>query len=523
MVPIVLLVAIVGMLAVLALAAPDARASPGPPAMGDWTVGPGENVTKASEAVTVRGNITVRSGGRLTLTDCDLRLDMPQSGAYHVRVEAGAELVLDGGTTVDSTDIDMYYNLTVLGRATIGPATIRRLDGTRAPTPLTDPPGGLLLRSSDVRLHNTTVELSVGYAIAVDPPSMLTSVRPLIEDCVVRGNGGGIYCEGLILASGDPVVRRTRFYANTNGEALVVAAAPRFEGCAFGQLPSFSLMGVSAAALAEPVLEGCTFQYLGAGVISLMASPDVNGCEVGLCAVGLAVIGGDPIVRGTSFANCPLSIMLNSTTATLTDCRVTGYATIDHAVSIDAGAPILRNVTVDLDLIGGAVSITNRSTAVLDGCDLSGSGVADTVVVNGSTPTIRDSTVQGGLNGISLHWSAASLQGNTVLGNSQWGIVASHRAPSMSGNSFGSGAISNGQGRFLQLYQLTVGIELYEGGPAQGASLVVTDAPGAQISSTVANATGMPSMSCSGSIPLTVRGCGTTTRRTFSRPASKTE
>lgn len=465
----------------LAMVAMVAMASPDPPASGDWVIGGSEDVSKDGIALTVAGNLIVQSGGRLSLTDCDLRLDMPASGAFHIAVGRGGTLLTDGGTTIDSTDEEMYYNITIEGRATLGHTTVRRLDGSAEPSPLAGPPGGLVVRSSDVLIHNCTIELSRGFAVAFEPAGLLSSIAPVMEDCTLRGNGGGIYVEGLLLASADPTIRRCQVYGSSGGEVLVIAASPRFVGCTFGQLLSPSLLGVSVAALAAPELEGCTFQYLGAALNVLLASPTVRDCTFTYCVLGMLNLGGAGTVVGSTFSNCAMAMMLNSSSAAVSACSVKGFLTVGSAISVDAGAPTLTDVTVDLDAAGGAVMLANDTAAVLSGCHITGSGAADAIVVDRSAPTLRDCVVQGGTTGINLTWSAARLERNNVLGNTGWGVVAAHRAPVMVDNLYGTGAISNGLGSFLQLYQLTVHVRLPGGSPAQGASVVAVDALGPEV------------------------------------------
>ena len=473
------------LLALAALAfgalAMTAMASQDPPASGDWVIGASEDVSKEGIALTVAGNLTVQSGGQLSLTDCDLRLDMPSSGAFHITVARGGTLLTDGGTTIDSMDGDMYYNLTIEGRATIGHTTVRRLDGTAAPTPLVGALGGLVVRSSNVLLHNSTIELSRGYAVAFEPAGLIGSITPTMEDCTVRGNGGGIYVEGLLLVSADPTIRRCQVYGSSGGEVLVIAASPRFVDCTFGQLTSPSLLGVSVAALAEPVLEGCTFQYTGAALNSLYASPTVRDCTFTYCLLGMLDIGGAGTVVSSTFSNCAMALMLNSSSVDVRNCAVSGFLTVFSAISVDAGAPTLTDVTVDLDAAGGGVSLVNDTAAVLDGCHLYGSGIADVVVVDNSTPVIRDCVIQHGVTGINLTWSDAHIERCNMLGNSGWGMVAAHRAPVTAENLYGTGAISNGLGSMLQLYQLTVRVESPGGEPAAGANLTAVDALGAEV------------------------------------------
>ncbi len=459
-----------------------------PPATGDWTIT--DDTVVSGQTIVLTGNLTVRSGGRLTLSDCELLLNLSTHGEYHIEVGMDGELSLSGAT-VDSADRQSRFNFTVLGRTTIGTTTIRRLDGTPTPTIVTPTLGGLVLRGPNVRVHNTTVEASQGFAIAVRT-AVYGSIFPVIEDCIIRSNEGGLYCEGIAGVGGNPTVRGCSFEGNQVGGALILGASPTIRDCTFsGTLLPPSLTGITTLLLAEPLIEDCQFQWLLSAINVVAASPTIRRCSVSLCAVGLVVQTGGPQISRTSFSTCPVPIVLNSTTARLSRCTVSGMTTLGFAVSIDAGRPTITNLVIDISMIGGAISIVNRSTATILESYLNGTWTSDAVRVVDSRPTLRNCSIGHGQDGIELDSSRAIIENCRMHENSGWGILAVHEAPSMSGNVFGTGSLANGEGRVLQLYSLRVGVEHEDGSPAVGADLTATDASGMEVANVTTDAAGL--------------------------------
>jgi PKD repeat protein len=472
----------------LLIIAPTSWGQTPPPALGDWTVTDDTVVT--DQTIVLSGNLTVTSGGKLTLTDCELLLNLSTHGEYHLEVARDGEMALSG-TTVDSADRQSRYNFTIFGRTTIGDSTIRRLDGTTAPTILTPTLGGLVIRGPDVRVHNTTVEASQGFAVAVRT-AVFGSINPVIEDCVIRLNEGGLYCEGVAGSGGNPTVQDCTFDRNGIGGALIFGASPIFRGCTFaGTLFSPSLSGVAVLLMAEPLIEDCQFQWMLSAITVVAASPTIRKCSVTLCGVGLVVQTGSPKVSDSSFSTCPVPIVLNSTTAKLTSCSVSGVTTVGFAVSIDYGSPTITDLVIDISLIGGAVSIVNRSTATITGSYLNGTWTSDAVSVVDSRPTLRNCFIGHGQDGIELDSSRAVIEDCRIQENSGWGILAVHEAPSMSGNVFGTGGNANGEGRVLQLYSLKVGVEHEDGSPAQGANFTAVDALDIEVANSTTGAAGL--------------------------------
>jgi PKD repeat protein len=472
------------------MVASEAMAQTPPPATGDWDIS--DTTVLSDQQITVQGNVNVLRGGSLSLTNVDLRIDLPSDGAYNIEVASGGTMTLDR-VTIDSADGSSVFNFTILGTATIGGtdsdnSIIRRMDGATAPNPLVAPQG-LVVRSSSVLVYNTTIERCRGFAIAV-MPSGLSDITPVFQYCTIRNNGGGMYCGGLIVSSGDAVVRNCDFYANGLGELIAIAAAPYVTGCTFGAFLSFSATGVSAAALAEPTIVDCDFSWIGSAINSVLANIKVRGGSVAACGAGVNVIGGNPTITGLSIDACPVPMVLNSTTATLADCSISGFVTPGYAVSIDGGRPTLKGFEIDLALMGGGIRIINSSRAIIDACNISVTSNLDAISVDRSTPSIKDCLVEGAQDGIDLTWSAAAIEGCTIQDNSGWGIIARFERPTVTNNRFGTGNAENVDGRILYIFHVTVYVEFENGTAANNTTVTATNDIDVEVLGVVTDETG---------------------------------
>ncbi|MCK4969079.1 MAG: right-handed parallel beta-helix repeat-containing protein, partial [Thermoplasmata archaeon] len=443
-----------------------------PPASGDWVI---DDVTTASGTdIVVTGNVTVARGGSLSLSDLSLLINVSEDGEYNIDVQPGGTLTMTG-VTVDSLDRTTPFNLTISGSATLGQCTIRRMDGPVTPNPLAEPQG-LVVLSSSVLIHNTTIELCGGFAVTVQPGGFV-DVTPVIQDCNFLGNGGGLYCGGLLVAGGNARVVDCTFFANSVGDVVVVAADPIISHCSFmGAIVSPTIAGITAIGFAEPTIVGCDFSFTLSAINSILASPTVRNCNIAQSYIGVNVLGNAPVFDSVSISTTINPMILNATFAEVTDCTITSFLTPGYAVAIDSGGPVISRLSVDLTLMGGAISIINGSRTTISDSVLSGSGAAQVVYVEDAEPILDGCTIVGGTHGVELLWSRATLRGCAIQENSEWGIVSWFDTFTMNDVTFGSGGEVNSEGRVLQFYSLTVHVDLADGSPAIDATVLVYDA-----------------------------------------------
>ncbi len=497
----VLLLSLAIMVLALALGATSADAvvtGVQPPVSGDWVIG--SDTMVLAESITVSGNVTVLSGSTLEIRDSILYLNMPTSGAYHVEVQSGGTLVLDG-VVLDSADGVSLYNMTISGSTTIERSEIRRLNGIDDIESIVAPQG-MVVHTSSFIMNDTVVEDCNGFAIVV-VPGLTGNIEPRFMGSYIINNGGGIVCVGLLF-SADALIENCTFYGNAMADVVAVAAHPTITGCSFG---GFSLtptvIGILVFGNARPVVDGCEFSWRFNAIVSIAASPTVRDCDISLSTVGISVVGSAPVIDGVTISTTIAPMVLNATFAKVTDCTIASFLTPGYAVAIDSGGPVINGLSVDLTLMGGAVSIINGSRATISDSVLSGSGAAHVVYVEDADPILDGCTIVGGTHGVEMFWSRATLKGCALQENSEWGIVSWFDTFTMNDVTFGSGGEVNGEGRVLQFYGLTVHVELADGSPAIDATVLVHDAQDEKVEETTTNTEGLAFSSAFASYEIT--------------------
>ena len=76
-----------------------------PPASGDWVIS--DTTVYINQNIDLTGDITVRSGGKVILTDVDIMFDL--FGSALIRVDPGGTINFQGGSIDYATDSPMKY------------------------------------------------------------------------------------------------------------------------------------------------------------------------------------------------------------------------------------------------------------------------------------------------------------------------------------------------------------------------------------------------------------------------------
>ncbi|MGQ9582746.1 MAG: right-handed parallel beta-helix repeat-containing protein [Thermoplasmatota archaeon] len=179
-----------------------------PPSSGDWEVGSDE--LYSSRTIQLDGNLTILSGGNLTLSSVRLILNPSEDGARRIVVRAGGSLrVFDGDSNPDSVE-----DATVISSGT-----------TYAYAFLVEPGASLVLKNSVVK--------NCGWEMGARGESSGLYTRSsdcIIEDCRFLDN----YC-GLAVDNCAPRVARCIFYSNRLDGLYARDSSLALEGSTFEQ------------------------------------------------------------------------------------------------------------------------------------------------------------------------------------------------------------------------------------------------------------------------------------------------
>lgn len=161
------------MLVMLAMTIPAGMVIPQTPlpASGDWNI---SDVTSYNNTtLTVNGNITVESGGKLLLDNVTLTMNCARSGQYGIDVKDGGELQMMR-CCVTSPAADIFYTFSISGRAALSHSAIQRVWNDTLVAK-----GGIEIYNNNVTLNNCTITRCSRYGLYI------SNADPTVRDCIL--------------------------------------------------------------------------------------------------------------------------------------------------------------------------------------------------------------------------------------------------------------------------------------------------------------------------------------------------
>ncbi|MEM2869755.1 MAG: right-handed parallel beta-helix repeat-containing protein [Thermoplasmata archaeon] len=297
-----LFVPIVAALIVLSLPASASNDPPpgGGTVSGDWTVEDARAYDGCT--ITLRGNLTVLSTGKLELNGAKIRLDCASHGDFGIEVKSGGELKLRAGAVIEPVGEQRYRFIVREGGAmNATDATIKGCGWTWGES---GEKAGLYVLSELCGFARTTFTNSY-YGVLVRGAS------PLFKECGFVSN---TYGAGLINSSA--AFENCTFRSNAHGANLEGSPAA-FRNCTFYYQSAFGIL-----AYASPIqVSGCDLAYSTAGHIVLMQSEaSVSGCTMREGAYGVYVAQGSPAISNCTFTADRYGIYLYKSGASVRDC-----------------------------------------------------------------------------------------------------------------------------------------------------------------------------------------------------------
>jgi len=162
---------------------------------GPWVIQSGDTLTQSSKTITINGDITVQSGGKLTLRSCKLLMNSPSNiNPLTITVETGGELTITNcqikeylPTNFSTPD---YWAFECSGKLTMQATRIEHLWGG-----ITNPgskqfiPGGLNIQdASSVEITNCTIKDPLNTGIYLDNTDAYVGYNE------IYGANRSIYC-----------------------------------------------------------------------------------------------------------------------------------------------------------------------------------------------------------------------------------------------------------------------------------------------------------------------------------------
>jgi parallel beta-helix repeat protein len=256
---------------------------------GDWTVTDARSYTNVAIVVD-HGNLVIKNGGNLTLSDVDLSMRMDQNGQFQIEVQNGGVLTIRSGSTVVSTNPSLRYNFRIRAGAvaSLGNSTVRHAGYTYDGCPADN--NGIYLASSNVTIDSCTItDSAIGVYIDRSSPRVSNSLfrsissygifashaSPSIVGNDFTGSTAGVYC-----SEASPWISRCSFSANTYGVYIALSDKPRIENCTF---KDHYYQGVYVTLYSTPDIRDCTFVHNGNGDWWYGAGIRYDSYSGGLC------------------------------------------------------------------------------------------------------------------------------------------------------------------------------------------------------------------------------------------------
>ncbi len=410
------------------------------------------------------GNLTIQSGGSLTLDHVDLRLNLDTSGQFQIEVQAGGRLVVKGESTISSTSSDRRYLFKVRSGAelTISSSTVRDVGHTYTNSPSEN--NGLYIATRNATLDSCTFQSST-HGVFLD------GVAPSVTSCrfldiasagvmvygaspIINGNEFARCAYGVYSHIGSPVVSLSTFTGCTYGVYMYGPSEPRINNCTFKESGYF---GVYSNYYASPVIEDCTFVRngllssswggaayygqmtggrmrrssvttpdLGYGVqLTDSAHPVVEGCSIYTTsrpAVSLTSYGSIELRESSITSASNYGVYLEHYSSLVMErCELTSRSYGIYSYTAQCS---LRDTNVTSTAGTGAL-LYYTSRLVSENCSISGDQLGMYVLYYGSEAVLNRTTV-GGRNSVGLYLRSgrALLHNSAIYSLRSYGIYA---------------------------------------------------------------------------------------------------
>ncbi|MGQ9583107.1 MAG: right-handed parallel beta-helix repeat-containing protein [Thermoplasmatota archaeon] len=430
---------------------------------GHWTVAD----TRTYTGVTIHldhGNLTIQSGGSLTLDNVDLRLSLDTSGQFQIEVQAGGRLVVRNGSTISSTNPDRRYLFKVRSGAelTLSGSTIRDVGYTYTNSPNEN--NGVYVATQNATLNSCTFQSSThGLFLDTVAPSVtscrfvdIASAGVMVYSAspIINGNEFTRCYFGVYSYIASPAVSHSTFTECTYGVYIYGPSEPRISNSTFKESGYF---GVSSNYYASPVIEDCAFvrngllssSWGGAAYYSQMtggsmrrsslttpdlgygiqltdsAHPLVEGCSIYTTsrpAISLTSYGSIELRESTVTSASNYGVYLEHYSSLVMDrCELTAKS---YGVYAYTARCSLRDTNVTSTASTGVLLYYTAQLSA-DNCSISGDQVGAYVLYYGSEAVLNRTTV-GGRNGMGLYLSSgqAYLQNSSIYSLRSYGLYA---------------------------------------------------------------------------------------------------
>ena len=315
------------------------------------------NISKATDlrdtAILMRGNLTVLSGGGLSLHNSTYSIYSSGPGRFWMEVRSGGKLVLDSGSAIKKWTGSQNYVLRMFGGSDVslkdctvsgcGISGVPERAGPCVETTqfiysnltLSGSYSGLVLRTAalTVDVNSVTMTNNTYGLLCAD------GAKATIKQCTLANNEWALVC-----TNGSTVtVAGYNFGGNANGLLCADGSHADITLCTFGSLG----VGISCEDGSHANVSGCNFTYSQVGLAidnstARVRSGSLGWNDVGIRLVGTSVLNADSLVLSSN----NISLYCSGADATFVNCTL--FRSYSFDALLDSGASVsFINTTYD--------------------------------------------------------------------------------------------------------------------------------------------------------------------------------
>ncbi|MBN1389041.1 MAG: right-handed parallel beta-helix repeat-containing protein [Candidatus Thermoplasmatota archaeon] len=274
---------------------------------GDWIVESGDDLLWENAKITLNGNLSVRPGGKLVLSNVQLMFNCTKDGLLGLTVEEGG-IFLVAESIITSRDQSKHFRMVLRGSVTFEKVQVSEIYG--------DPDNpwdyGIELGSSSISIQNCTFLRCMGDVLNVE-----SSSPRIIGNHFYENMGAAIYTNG----SSSPFISKNTISRQRFGLISGYYSSPLIDGNTIFDIDD---NGIILNGYMYPKVSNNTISNCLNGMLLWFSNADLENNVIYNNDAGYNIkVGSRPTIKGDIVRNnVYFGISINDSVVEMVDCKV---------------------------------------------------------------------------------------------------------------------------------------------------------------------------------------------------------
>jgi len=274
---------------------------------GDWVIESGDDIFWANAVIIANGNLTIESGGKLTLDNVEFRFNCTMDGQFGLEVKDGGNFIAHE-SIISTVDPSRHYRMVLRGQVMFESISVSEVYG--------DPDApwdyGIEVRSSNIQILNSTFFRCMGDVLHVESSSPRISGNHFYEN-----GGAAIYTNG----TSSPVISLNQVYRQSFGLVSGFYSSPVIDDNKIYDIDNNGILlnGYMYPRVTNNVIYGCLNGMLLWYSNAILEDNLVYNNDAGY---NIKVESRPTLIGDTVRDNLYVGISINDSVVEITDCKV---------------------------------------------------------------------------------------------------------------------------------------------------------------------------------------------------------